>query len=313
MQLHRNAKTTPRSRAEIVRRVTRLKQPLRRIGQDFGVSHTTVRKWVVRWRKEGRPGLVDRRAAPNTIPHKTSPRLERRVAQLRRRRLVAWQIARAVDLAISTVSAILRRLGLGRLSSLDPQPAPSRRYERSQPGELLHVDTKKLGRIGAVGHRITGRRKDRSRGVGWEYAHVCIDDYTRLSYVEVLRDERKETCCGFLLRAVRWFQRQRIEPQGVMTDNGSAYNSRTWTNLCSQLDLRHLKTRPYMPRTNGKAERFIQTLTRQWAYGKPYRSSALRRQALPAWLRYYNTERPHRALGMCPPRQRLRLARKQRT
>lgn len=311
MQIHRNAKTTPNSRSEIIRRVTREGQPIRRVARAFGISRPTARKWLRRWREEGPRGLLDRSSAPHRIPHRTSPRLERRVGQLRRRRWVAWRIARALELALSTVSAVLRRLGLGRLSALDPKPPAAQRYERAQPGELLHIDTKKLGRIRGIGHRITGIRGHENKGIGWEYAHVCVDDHTRLAYVEVLDDERKETCCGFLRRAVQWYRRQKIEPQSVMTDNGSAFRSRPWRQLCDDLKLRHLRTRPYTPRTNGKAERFIQTTLREWAYAKPYRSSEQRRDALTDWLRYYNTERPHRALGMRSPRQRLRIARKQ--
>jgi len=311
MHLHGNAKTTPKSRAQLADQVVRLGQPIRQVARGFGVSDTTVRKWVKRWREEGPSGLMDRRSTPRVIPHQTPRRLERRIGQLRRKRWVAWQIARTLNMAISTVSAVLRRMGLGRLSALDPKPAPPVRYERALPGELLHVDTKKLARFRSVGHRITGERRYDNKGIGWEFAHVCVDDHTRLAYVEVLPDERKESCSAFLLRAVRWFRRQSIEP-AVMTDNGPAYNSRPWLRHCEALDLRHLRTRPYTPRTNGKAERFIQSLIREWAYGAAYRSSDCRQAALQAWLRYYNADRPHRALGMCPPRQRLRLAREQR-
>lgn len=311
MHLHGNAKTTPGTREEIARRVFGEGRPIRQVAQGFGISHTTVRKWAARWRTEGPLGLTDRSSAPRSIPHRTSRRLERRIEQLRRRRWVAWQIGRALDLAISTVSAVLHRLGLGRLSSLNPAPAPVIRYERDRPGDLLHVDIKKLGRIRGIGHRVSGQRGNEQRGIGWEFAHVCVDDHTRLAYVELLPDECKDTCSGFLVRAIRWFRKRRIEPQRVMTDNGGSYRSKLWKDVCGTLGLRHLRTRPYTPRTNGKAERFIQTLLREWAYKRPYRSSAERQRALGPWLSYYNTERPHRALGMCPPRQRLRGFRKQ--
>jgi transposase InsO family protein len=312
MQLHRNAKTTPRSREEIARRIVKDGLPIQQVARGFGVSRPTVRKWTRRWLEEGPRGLLDRPSAPHRIPHRTPRGLVRRIERLRRRRWVAWQIARAVRLAVSTVSAVLQRLGLNRLRALDPAPPPPQRYERERPGELLHVDVKKLGRIRGVGHRITGQRQHRTRGIGWEFVHVCVDDYTRLAYAEILPDERKQTCVGFLRRAVAWYRRQRIQPEQVMTDNGSAYRSVLWRHGCQHLGLRHLRTRPYTPRTNGKAERFIQTSLRRWAYVRAYRSSAQRQRALGPWLQYYNAERPHRELGMIPPRQRLRINRKQR-
>lgn len=312
MQVHPNAKTTPRSRAVIVRRVLNEGQAIEQVARAFGISRVTASKWIRRWREEGPRGLLDRRSAPGRIPHKTARALERRIERLRRRRWVAWQIARALEMARSTVSAVLRRLGLGRLSSLEPTPAPPVRYERQRPGEILHIDVKKLGRIRGVGHRITGRGgHHRAAGIGWDLAHVCVDDHTRLSYVEILPDEGKESCTAFLLRAVQWFRRKRIDVQRIMTDNGSGYRSRLWREACEAIRVKHLTTRPYTPRTNGKAERFIQTLLREWAYKRPYRSSAERHKALRPWLIYYNQERPHRALGMIPPSRRLRIARQQ--
>lgn len=314
MQIHGNAKTTPRSRYELVHRVEHEGHAIEQVARAFGISRPTVRKWLRRWNEEGPRGLLDRSSAPHHIPHRTCTAIERRIARLRLKRWVAWRIARALELALSTVSAVLRRLGLGQLSALEPQPPAPRRYERETPGELLHVDIKKLGRIKGIGHRITGIRRHGNKGfLGWEYAHVCVDDHTRLAYVEVLDDERKESCSDFLVRAVRWFRQQQIQPESVMTDNGSGYRSKLWRDTCEQLDLRHLTTRPYTPRTNGKAERFIQSCLREWAYASPFTSSQQRRDALREWLRYYNTERPHRGIGMRPPRQRLRDARKQRT
>lgn len=313
MHLHPNSKTTPRSRAVIVRRVLKQGQAIQQVARSFGISRVTVSKWILRWREEGPSGLLDRRSAPHRIPHKTAQTLERRIERLRRRRWVAWQIARAVKMAVSTVSAVLSRLGLGRLSALEPASAPPVRYERQRPGELLHIDIKKLGRIQGIGHRITGKGgHHRAAGVGWDFVHVCVDDHTRLSYVEILPDESKESCTAFLLRAVKAFRRRRIDVQRVMTDNGSGYRSRLWREACEAIDVKHLTTRPYTPRTNGKAERFIQTLLREWAYKRPYRSSAERKRALNPWLVYYNQERPHRALGMNPPSHRLKIARKQR-
>jgi transposase InsO family protein len=207
-------------------------------------------------------------------------------------------------MALSTVAAVLRRLGLSRLPTRQ-KAAPVRRYEWPRAGDLLHVDIKKLGRFRKVGHRATGRLHDRSRGIGWEFAYVCIDDATRLAYVEVLSNEQAISAEGFLRRAVAWYRRQGVRARRVMTDNGSPFVSRLFAQAAHELRLRHIRTRPYTPRTNGKAERFIQTLQREWAYGKTYQTSAGRKRALPAWLRYYNERRPHRALGMKTPRARL--------
>jgi transposase InsO family protein len=216
-------------------------------------------------------------------------------------------IAKAVRRALSTVAAVLKRFGLNRLPRLNPPP-PAPRYECSRPGELLHVDIKKLGRFKEIGHRVHGRRQDRSRGAGWEYVHVCIDDHTRLAYAEVLPDERKETAAGFLERAVEWLRERGVWSERVLSDNGSCYCSKLWRRTCERLGLKASRTRPYTPRTNGKAERFIQTLTRGWAYGKPYTSSGYRRQGLPYWLRRYNEQRPHHGIGGLTPLQRLRQA-----
>jgi transposase InsO family protein len=207
-------------------------------------------------------------------------------------------------MALSTVTSVLRRLGLGR--GWNRKRLEVVRYEWPDPGDLLHVDIKKLGKFREVGHRITGKPTDRSRGVGWEFVYVCVDDASRLAYVEVLEDERAVTAADYLDRAVAWFRRSGVRARRVMTDNGSAFISKRWAKHCRRHRLRHLRTRPYTPRTNGKAERFIQTLQREWAYGKPYKTSAGRRRALPAWLRYYNHLRPHRAIGMRSPIARLR-------
>lgn len=208
----------------------------------------------------------------------------------------------------STVAAVLKRLGLERLSRLEPK-APVVRYERDRPGELLHLDTKKLGRFRRVGHRITGDRQRRHRRGGWEFAHVCIDDHSRLAYVEVLPDERAETAVAFLRRALRWFRRHGIRTERIMTDNGGCYVSHAFQDACRDLDVRQLRTRPYRPETNGKAERFIQTMLREWAYQRPYRTSNQRRKQLEPWLRYYNRERPHSALKGLPPYERIRRSR----
>ena len=305
MRLHSNAKTTPISRALLVQRVLREHHSIEETAEALGISSRTVRKWLARYQAEGRRGLQDRSSRPHRMPRRTPERLEKAIERLRRRRWLGWRIAARLKMAVSTVSAVLRRLGLGRLPSAQSE-APVRRYEWERAGDLLHVDIKKFGRFREVGHRITGQQHSRSHGMGSEFAYVCVDDATRLAYVEVLEDQQAVTAEGFLRRAVAWFSKRRIRSLRVMTDNGSPFVSTRWAERCSELGLHHIRTRPYTPRTNGKAERFIQTLQRQWAYGKTYQTSGGRRRALPAWLRYYNEQRPHRSLAMKTPRQRLR-------
>ena len=205
----------------------------------------------------------------------------------------------------STVAAVLKRLDLPRLRNLNRKVKP-RRYERKRPGELLHLDTKKLGKIKGIGHRIHGDRSRRKRGIGWEFAHVAVDDHSRVGQVEVLADEKAQTVTAFLRRVVAWFRKRRIRIQSVLTDNGSGYRSKLFAEACAELGIRHLFTRPYTPRTNGKAERFIQTMLREWAYARSYRTSNQRTRRLPAWLEYYNRRRPHTALGYRPPISRFR-------
>jgi transposase InsO family protein len=271
--------------------------------QAAGVSVRTLWRWVRRAREQ--EGFADRSSRPRRVPRRTAPGRVRKIEKLRRRRFTAPAIARRLRMPRSTVSAVLRRMGLSRLRHLDP-PTPVRRYERERPGELLHLDTKKLGRIQGIGHRIHGDRRTRVRGIGWEFAHVCVDDHSRVAYVEVLDDERQETVAAFLRRAVRWFRQRGVRAERILTDNGPGYRSRLFAAACTELDLRHLLTQPYRPRTNGKAERFIQTLLREWAYARPYRTSNQRTRRLPAWLERYNQRRPHSALGYRPPMSRLR-------
>jgi transposase InsO family protein len=305
MRLHRNAKTTPRSRLLLVQRILEQGCSLDEAAEAFGISRTTARKWLRRFQAEGETGLEDRRSTPQRCPHRTAPSLVRQIGRLRQRRWTAFQIARALRLALSTVGRILRRLGLGRLPSLEPAE-PVVRYQRETPGELLHLDTKKLGRIAKIGHRKTGDRRGRSRGIGWEFVHVAIDDASRIGYAEVLANERSESAVAFLRRCVRWYAARGIRLQAVMTDNGSAYLSHEFAEVCAELGLRHLRTKPYRPCTNGKAERFIQTLLREWAYAKTYHRSRYRTAALRLWLRYYNRQRPHTALGYLTPWAALR-------
>jgi transposase InsO family protein len=313
MKLHANARTCPKSRALLARRVIVECWTLAAAAEAAGVSVRTAWKWVDRARR-GDSELRDRSSAPHRIPHRTPRSKVEAIAALRRLRLTAAQIAEALAVALSTVSAILKRIGLGRRSRLEP-PEPPNRYERRRPGELVHVDVKKLGRFERAGHRATGSRhgrrtqttaRGRGRGVvGWEFVHVCVDDHSRVAYVEVHADERAITAVGFLRRALAWFAARGVQVERVMTDNGSPYVSSVHATACRELGIRHLRTRPYRPRTNGKAERFIQTLLREWAYGRIYGSSAERRSQLPGWLSHYNSRRPHGSLGHRPPATRL--------
>ena len=313
MRLHANAVTCPNSRKLLVGRVL-AGVATRNVADDFGVAEKTVRKWVRRFQHEGEAGLLDRSSAPRRRPGRTAPEREAAIAALRRLRMTASDIAEVLDMPLSTVSAVLQRIGLGKRSRLDP-PEPPNRYARRHPGELVHVDVKKLGRIpaGRAGHRVHGnrrlqpsRRRRGKRTVGWEYVHVCVDDATRLAYVEVLDDERGATAAGFLRRAVAWFAHHNVRVERVMSDNGAGYRSAAHAAACRELKLRHLFTRPYRPRTNGKAERFIQTLVNEWAYGRIYGSSTERAADLPRWLDRYNWRRPHGALSHQAPGTRLR-------
>jgi len=306
MNIHKNARTTPQSRAEIVRRVVILQQPARQVAAAFGISERTVRKWVVR----GRPQIVelgDRSSRPHGSPGQTPAELRELIERLRRQRWTGAEIAHALALSPATVARYLRRQGLARLSALEP-PVPIVRYEYRQPGALVHLDIKKLGRIGRVGHRIHGDRRRRVRGIGWEFVHVAVDDATRLAYVEVLPDEQGVTCVQFLWRTLAWFRRHGIRVRRLMTDNGSGYVAHVFAAASSSAHVRHFRIRPYTPRTNGKAERFIQTLLREWAYRRPYATSTARRSALRGWLHHYNWHRNHGSLQGCPPMSRLLAA-----
>ena len=313
MDIHANARTCPNSRKLLVRRIEEENWPLMVAAEAAGISERSARKWLARWRTEGEAGLLDRSSAPRRVPARLrADRLEA-IEALRRLRMTAAEIAEILGLALSTVSRWLARIGLGKRSRLAP-PEPPNRYERKRPGELIHVDIKKLGRIGpkGAGHRVTGskrgqanRGRDGRRSAGWEFVHVCVDDATRLAYVEVLADERGFTAVGFLERAVAWLASMGVKAERVMSDNGSCYRSSVHAQACRELGLRHLRTQPYRPRTNGKAERFIQTLTNRWAYGAIYGSSQERTAALPGWLSHYNFRRGHGSLGHRAPAARL--------
>jgi transposase InsO family protein len=309
MNIHPSARFTRAGRALLVERVTQEHWSVAEAAEAAGVSPRTAYKWLYRFEEEGPAGLLDRTSRPKRSPRQVPVGWQQLVLELRRLRMTGAAIARRLGIPRSTVARTLKRHGLERLKKLDP-PTPVRRYEKTRPGELIHLDIKKLGRIKGVGHRITGYRADvhRSRGIGWEFVHVCVDDYTRLAYVEVLPDEKGATTAGFLRRAAAWLAARGIAVERVMTDNGSGYVSKDFAAAVAEIRARHLRTRPYTPRTNGKAERFIQTLLREWAYGRPFTSSYRRRAALPAWLCRYNERRPHAGLGGAAPITRLRSA-----
>jgi transposase InsO family protein len=316
MKLHANAPLGPKGRAVMARRVVEDGLTLTEAAEAAGVSVRTAGKWARRYRADGEAGLVDRSSAPATVHNATPPDRVEAIAALRRLRLTGPEIAELLEMATSTVSAVLKRIGLGKLSRLEPAE-PIRRYERARPGELIHIDVKKLGRISArgAGHRVTGHRKSqfkrgpgaRRKGVtGWEFVHVCVDDATRLAYVEVLPDEKALTAIGFLGRAIAHYRAHGITVERLMTDNGPAYRSVAHALACRQLGIRHLRTRVRRPQTNGKAERFIRTMLREWAYAAVYGSSPERTAALSGWLERYNFRRRHGALGHRPPIERLR-------
>jgi transposase InsO family protein len=302
MDIHKNARTTPHSRAAIVTRITRLGESIKGVARAVGICPKTVRKWVARAQAGG--GLVDRSSRPQHRPTATPTELLEHVVRLRRQRWTSVEIAERLRLGRSTVARYLAQRGLARLRALQPA-GPVQRYEHARAGELLHLDVKKLGRIGRVGHRITGDRRARVRGIGWEYVHVAVDDASRLAYAEVLPDERGSTVTAFLWRALAWYRRHGIRVRRVMTDNAFAYLGHAFTALCELRGLRHLRIRPYTPQTNGKAERFIQTLLREWAYVRPYGSSRARHIVLPRWLHYYNWHRRHASLHGRPPISRV--------
>jgi transposase InsO family protein/transposase len=314
MKLHGNARLSPIGRRLLVDRIEREGWSPRAAAEAAGCSERTARKWLARWRCEGGFGLVDRSCAAGVVANRTSEDRVEVIAALRRLRFTGPEIAETLDMALSTVSGILTRLGMGKLGRLGLEPAV--RYERSRPGELVHVDVKKLGRIErGAGHRATGRRhytprltakSGRRHGTaGWDFVHIAIDDHSRLAYAEVLPDEKGVTAVGFLRRALAFYAQHGITVERVLTDNGTAYRSAVHALACRALGLRHLRTRPYRPQTNGKAERFIRTMLGGWAYGAIYASSTERTRALDGWLWHYNHRRQHAALGHQPPITRL--------
>ena len=315
MKLHANAALSLNKRRRLAQRVGEQGWSLTKAAEAAEVSVPTARKWVGRWAAEGEAGLLDRPSGANRVHNRTPEDRIGVICALRRLRMTGAEIAEVLGMAETTVSGILTRSGLGRLGRLGMEPA--RRYQRSRPGELVHIDVKKLGRIGTkgAGHRVTGRRHythsrtdaegRRRNTTGWEYVHVCVDDATRFAYVEVLADERATSAVGFLRRARKFFARHGVTVEAVLTDNGSAYRSAIHAIACRALGIKHLRTRPRRPQTNGKAERFIRTMLGGWAYGAVYRNSAERTAALEGWLWRYNYRRKHGALGRRPPAARL--------
>jgi transposase InsO family protein len=308
MNIHKNARLTAHGRERIVRLVVEGGQTPQAVSEAAGVCPRTVRKWVKRFRAEGPAGLRDRSSRPLRLRSPTPEPVVARIIALRRQRQTGAQIAQDTGVSPATVSRVLRRAGLNRLKALEPAE-PVRRYEREKPGELLHIDIKKLGRFNRVGHRITGDRKGQSnsRGIGWEFVHVGIDDASRIAFSKVMKSERKRCATAFLKAAVAYYKSLGITVERVMTDNGSCYRSKTFRNACRKLKLKHIRTRPYTPKTNGKAERFIQTTLREWAYARAYNTSDERAAELPYWLHRYNWHRPHGSIGSKPPISRLGL------
>ena len=303
MNVHENARQTPLGREALARRVLG-GESVADVAEACGVSEPTVRKWVARFRAEGATGMRDRSSRPHRLRDVTPTEVADRIEALRRQRRTMLAIADEVGVSLPTVGRLLKARGLSRLSMLDPKPQIVR-YERKAPGELIHIDIKKLGRIVRPSHRVTGDRRDSVDGAGWEYLHLAVDDHSRLAYTELLDGEKKHHATAFLLRALAWFADHGVAVERVMTDNGSPYRSKLWRRACQALEVRHIRTQPYTPKTNGKAERFVQTSMREWAYVKPYQHSAERRAELAVWNRYYNHQRPHFGIGRKPPISRL--------
>ena len=306
MNIHKNARLTTHGRERIVKLVLSGQTP-QAVAEAAGVCPRTVRKWVWRYRAEGPAGLFDRSSRPKRLRLATPQAIVERIEALRRERMTGKAIAAATGVSAATVSRILKRLGINKLKALEPAE-PVRRYERDNPGELIHLDIKKLGRFSRSGHRVTGQRQGcRNAGAGWEFVHVCIDDASRIAFSQIKPDERKQSAVAFLRAAIAYYRNLGVRVERVMTDNGACYRSKAFAKACKRLGLKHIFTRPYTPKTNGKAERFIQTSLREWAYARAYDSSDQRAAELPYWMHRYNWHRPHGSIGSKPPISRLRL------
>ncbi|MDF1719739.1 MAG: IS481 family transposase [Minwuia sp.] len=310
MNIHKNARLTPIRRAELVGAVLGDGQSLTGAAVSFGVTPKTASKWVRRFIDEGKDGLLDRSSRPLRLHRPTPEKVVQQVIALRRQRMHGKRIAFETDVSPATVSRILNRAGLSRMRDLDP-PTAVLRYEYSQPGAMIHLDIKKLGRFERTGHRITGDRtgQSNSRGVGWEYVHVAIDDHSRIATSEILPNEKAVGAIAALTSAITFYEHLGIKVERVMTDNGSCYISHDFADACRELGLKHIRTKPYTPRTNGKAERFIKTAIYEWAYARAYDTSDQRAADLPLWLHYYNWHRPHGGINFVPPIQRLKTKR----
>lgn len=307
MNVHKNARLTPFGRERLVKQVLERVLTPAAASAAAGVSMRTVYKLLARYRKEGFAGLCDRRSRPKRVRCALSQRQRELIERLRRDRRPYREIAKRASASLSTVARYARRLGLNRLEVLDPKP-PVQRYEHEQPGELVHLDTKRLVRFRRPGHRVTGDRTVDSPGAGWEFLHVAIDDHSRVAYGEFCSNERGPGAARFLVRLVRYYQRLGMRIARVLTDNGKCYQSNRFRRACKRLGIKHSFTRAYRPQTNGKAERFIQTALREWAYVRSYSTSYERRKAWLPWLHRYNWHRPHASLNYHPPIRRLGLS-----
>jgi transposase InsO family protein len=307
MDIHENARLTPHGRERLAKMILRGQTP-KAASEAAGVCPRTGRKWRDRFEQEGLAGLQDRSSRPHRLRQPTPPEVIERIESLRRQRMPGKEIATTVGVSAATVSRVLKRLGLSKLSGLEPAEPP-RRYEREHLGEMIHLDIKKLGKFNQIGHRITGHRKGQSnsRGVGWEYVHVCIGDASRVAFSKIMKSERGHCAVAFLKAAVAYYKSLGITALRVMTDNGSCYRSRAFAKACRRLKLKHIRTKPHTPRTNGKAERFIQTSLREWAYARAYLNSRQRARQLPFFMHRYNWHRPHASIGRVPPITRLGL------
>lgn len=308
MDSHKNARLTPKGREAMVRAVVDGGLTKAEAARRYNTTPKTVAKWVERFRRQGVDGLQDRSSRPLSSPSQTAQVTCDAVEVLRRQRYTGAQIAAEVGVSPATVSRILRRRGLNKLSALEPAE-PARRYERQRPGEIIHIDIKKLGKFNQIGHRITGDRtgQSNSRGVGWEALHLAIDDHSRLAYSEIMPDEKRSSCLRFLFNALRFFRAYGVKVERIMTDNGTSFRSHRYAKALRLLKIKHLRTKPYTPKTNGKAERLVQTALREWAYAKAYLHSDQRAAELPIWLHRYNWHRPHASLKATTPISRLGL------
>lgn len=314
MNIHHNARLTPYGRERMVQAMLSGQTP-EAAARDAGVCPRTARKWLARYRAEGLAGLKDRSSRPRRLRAATAPEVKATIVRLRRQRFTGKHIARTLGLSRATVSRVLRAERLSKAADIEPRQ-PVRRYEHARPGDMIHLDIKKLGRFERPGHRVTGDRTGQSTprnrgkpGYGWEYVHIAIDDHSRLSFTEVHPDEKAVSAVAHLKASVAWYTGLGVKVRRVMTDNGACYTSKAFARACRDLGLRHIRTKPYTPRTNGKAERFIQTALREWAYGRTYRTSDERTEALPIWTHLYNWHRPHGGIDDQTPISRLAISR----